>query len=194
MPSDDRRPARLGPARLENGQRALVARRGGLTRPHAPLTVEFSADPTVCHHAYQVAIDFGFVAVDAIADLLPQEESLALTQRMGFCDCGRLTLDDDLTRRALSPVAASPGDRGNLSYKIENNGKRLVISGNPHVNTTPTDRSPLVYTIAVKAQENATLGTYEDGHADIGRHPAVPLTGVVVLASRSRSRRRPSPR
>ncbi|MFF7889566.1 hypothetical protein ACH40F_53290 [Streptomyces sp. NPDC020794] len=44
-----------------------------VTSPHAPLTGEFAADPTVCHHAYQVAIDFGFVVVD----LLPQEESLA---------------------------------------------------------------------------------------------------------------------
>ncbi|MFH9090840.1 hypothetical protein [Streptomyces sp. NPDC017673] len=46
-------------------------------RPHAPLAGEFAADPAVCHHAYQVAIDFGFVAVDVIADLLPQEDSLA---------------------------------------------------------------------------------------------------------------------
>ncbi|MFD8737449.1 hypothetical protein ACFV06_21360 [Streptomyces sp. NPDC059618] len=73
-----------------------------------------------------------------------------------------------------------PGDRGNLSYKIENSGKRLVISGNPHVDTTPTDRSPLVYTIVVKAEETATPGTYDDGHANIGSHPAVPLTGVVI--------------
>lgn len=81
-----------------------------VTRPHAPLTGEFAADPTVCHHAYQAAIDFGFVAVDAIADLLPQDESLALAKRMGFCDCGRLTLDDiDLTRQALSAVAGANG-------------------------------------------------------------------------------------
>ncbi|MFJ9026258.1 hypothetical protein ACIRPU_40780 [Streptomyces sp. NPDC102259] len=79
-----------------------------VTRSHAPLTGKFAADPTVCHHAYQVAVDFGFVAVDAIADLLPQEESLALAKRMGFCDCGRLALDDtDLTRSALSAVAAA---------------------------------------------------------------------------------------
>ncbi|MFE6104061.1 hypothetical protein ACFVQ4_29460 [Streptomyces laurentii] len=78
-----------------------------VVRPHAPLTGEFAADPTVCHHAYQVALDFGFVAVDAIADLLPQEVSLAVARRMGFCDCGRLTLDDDLTRQALSPVATA---------------------------------------------------------------------------------------
>ncbi|WP_285530311.1 hypothetical protein [Streptomyces lavendulae] len=84
------------------------APRPPVVRPHAPLTGEFAADPTVCHPAYQVALDFGFVAVDAIADLLPQEVSLALAQRMGFCDCGRLTLDDDdLTRQALSPVAAA---------------------------------------------------------------------------------------
>ncbi|MEU1457411.1 hypothetical protein [Streptomyces avermitilis] len=79
-----------------------------VTRPHAPLTGKFAADPTVCHHAYQVAIDFGFVVVDAIADLLPQEEAFALAKRMGFCNCGRLTLDDtDLTRGSLSAVAAA---------------------------------------------------------------------------------------
>jgi hypothetical protein len=88
--------------------RRRAPRPPAVTRTHAPLTGEFAADPTVCHHAYQIAIDFGFVAVDAIADLLPQEESLALAQRMGFCDCGRLTLDDDdLTRRALGTVAAA---------------------------------------------------------------------------------------
>ncbi|MFB7852430.1 hypothetical protein ACFC34_36195 [Streptomyces sp. NPDC056053] len=54
------------------------------------------------------AVAFGFVAVDAIADLLPEEVSLAVARRLGFCDCGRLTLDDDdLTRQALSPVAAA---------------------------------------------------------------------------------------
>ncbi|MFL4910683.1 hypothetical protein ACJ6WF_48240 [Streptomyces sp. MMS24-I2-30] len=77
-------------------------------RPHAPLTGEFAADPAMCHHAYQVAVDFGFVAVDAVADRLPQEQSLALVKRMGLCDCGRLCLDDnDLTRSALGTVAAS---------------------------------------------------------------------------------------
>ncbi|PJN35532.1 hypothetical protein CG747_38555 [Streptomyces sp. CB02959] len=60
----------------------------------------------MCHHGYQIAIDFGFVAIDAIADRLPQEQSLALVKRMGFCGCGRLCLDDDLTRSALGAVAA----------------------------------------------------------------------------------------
>jgi len=79
-----------------------------VTRPHAPLTGEFAAHPTVCRQAFQIAVDFGFVAVDAIADLLPQEESLALVQRLGYCDCGRLALDDDeLTRGALSTVAVA---------------------------------------------------------------------------------------
>ncbi|WP_331739750.1 hypothetical protein OG590_38960 (plasmid) [Streptomyces goshikiensis] len=78
------------------------------TRPHAPLTGEFAADPAVCHQAFQTAVDFGFVAVDAIADLLPHEESLALVKRLGFCDCGRLALDDNgLTRSALSTIAAT---------------------------------------------------------------------------------------
>ncbi|MEU4969120.1 hypothetical protein [Streptomyces smyrnaeus] len=79
-----------------------------VTRPHAPLTGEFAAHPSACHQAFQLAIDFGFVAVDAIADFLPEEESLALVRRLGFCDCGRLVLDkDDLTREALSTVAAA---------------------------------------------------------------------------------------
>ncbi|MFF9593832.1 hypothetical protein ACF1FX_32390 [Streptomyces sp. NPDC014646] len=77
-------------------------------RPHAPLTGEFAADPDVCRHAYQVAVDFGFVAVDAIGDFFPEEESVALVQRMGFCDCGRLILDDhDLTRAALTPLGSA---------------------------------------------------------------------------------------
>ncbi|MBZ6476257.1 hypothetical protein [Streptomyces griseocarneus] len=47
------------------------------------------------------------MAVDAIADFLPQEESIALVKRLAFCDCGRLALDDnELTRKALSSVAA----------------------------------------------------------------------------------------
>ncbi|KPC75410.1 hypothetical protein D8771_13745 [Streptomyces albus] len=62
----------------------------------------------MCRRAFQVAVDFGFVAVDAVADLLPQEVSLALVQRLGFCDCGRLSLDGDaLTRSALSAIAAA---------------------------------------------------------------------------------------
>lgn len=78
------------------------------TRPHAPLTGEFAAHPSVCRQAFQIAVDFGFVAVDAVADLLAQEESLALVQRLGFCDCGRLALDDDdLTRGVLSTVATA---------------------------------------------------------------------------------------
>jgi hypothetical protein len=57
-------------------------------RPHAPLTGIFAADLVV---SFQAAVDLGFVAVDAIVDLFPQEDSLALVQRLGFCDCGRLT-------------------------------------------------------------------------------------------------------
>ncbi|MET9663581.1 hypothetical protein [Streptomyces sp. NPDC006510] len=74
----------------------------------APLADEFAADPDTCRHAFQVAIDFGFVAVDAIGDFLPQKESVAVVQRMGFCDCGCLALDDhDLTRAALTPLASA---------------------------------------------------------------------------------------
>ncbi|MFI0763219.1 hypothetical protein OH797_38980 (plasmid) [Streptomyces anulatus] len=77
-------------------------------RPHAPLTGEYAADPAVCHPAFQIAVDFGLIGVDAVGDVLPEDEAIALAKRMGFCDCGRLTLDDhDLTRRALSTVAAA---------------------------------------------------------------------------------------
>lgn len=79
-----------------------------VTRPHAPLTGEFAAHPTVCRQAFQITVDFGFVAVNAIADFLPKEESLALVQRLSYCDCGCLALDDDeLTRGALSTVAVA---------------------------------------------------------------------------------------
>ncbi|MEU7377818.1 hypothetical protein [Streptomyces albidoflavus] len=79
-----------------------------VNRPHAPLAGEYAADPAVCHHAYQVAVDFGLIAVDAVGDVLPHDEAIALAKRMGFCDCGRLMLDDhDLTRRALNTVAAA---------------------------------------------------------------------------------------
>lgn len=78
-----------------------------VNRPHAPLTGEYAADPAVCH-AYQVAVDFGLIAVDAVGEVLPHDEAVTLAKRMGFCDCGRLMLDDtDLTRRALSTVAAA---------------------------------------------------------------------------------------
>lgn len=52
-----------------------------VTRPHAPLTGEFAAHPATCHQAFQLAVDFGFVAVDAIADFLPEEMSIALVKR-----------------------------------------------------------------------------------------------------------------
>ncbi|MFH8573229.1 hypothetical protein [Streptomyces sp. NPDC017993] len=69
------------------------------------MTGEFAAHPAKCRQAFQVTIDFGFVPVDAIAGFLPEEEAIDLVQPMGFCDCGRLALDDDLTRSALSGVA-----------------------------------------------------------------------------------------
>ncbi|UZI33389.1 hypothetical protein N7925_35550 [Streptomyces sp. CA-278952] len=74
----------------------------------AALTGEYAADPAVCHPAFQISVDFGLIGVDAVGDVLPESETIALAKRMGPCDCGRLTLDDhDLTRRALSGVAAA---------------------------------------------------------------------------------------
>jgi hypothetical protein len=77
-------------------------------RPHAPLTGEFAAAAATCHQAFQCAVDFGFIAVDAVADTLLPEVSIALVRRLEFCDCGRLVLDgDDLTRIGLTPLAAA---------------------------------------------------------------------------------------
>lgn len=93
---------------MSSRSRRQPSRPPAVFRPHAPLAGDFAADPVVCCRAFQVAVDFGFVAVDAVADLLPQEVSLALVQRLGFCDCGRLSLDGDaLTRSALSAIAAA---------------------------------------------------------------------------------------
>ncbi|MDF3140942.1 MULTISPECIES: NHL repeat-containing protein [unclassified Streptomyces] len=73
-----------------------------------------------------------------------------------------------------------PPVTGNLTHRIESDGKVLVVTGNPHVNTSATDKSPLVYTIPVRAMKDASPGTYPDGQAVIGRHPPVPLSGTIT--------------
>ncbi|MFE7046482.1 hypothetical protein ACFU9X_46120, partial [Streptomyces atratus] len=61
-----------------------------------------------------------FVAVDAVADFLPEEASIALVKRLEFCDCGRLVRDgDDLTRNALSTVAGMTACQGLVLAAID---------------------------------------------------------------------------
>ncbi|WP_244308496.1 hypothetical protein [Streptomyces monomycini] len=68
---------------------------------------------------------------------------------------------------------------GNLDYRIEDGGRTLIVTANPHVNTTSSDTGPLYYTIPVQARPDATAGTYQNGSASIGRHTPVQLTGIV---------------
>ncbi|WP_308296979.1 MULTISPECIES: hypothetical protein [unclassified Streptomyces] len=69
---------------------------------------------------------------------------------------------------------------GNLTFHIQEGGNTLIVTGNPHMNTTDTDTGVLVYTIPVKALETAQPGTFTNGLAIIGRQAAVPLSGKVT--------------
>ncbi|MEU7204218.1 hypothetical protein, partial [Streptomyces sp. NPDC045470] len=69
---------------------------------------------------------------------------------------------------------------GNLDYRIEDGGRTLIVTANPHVNTTSSDTGPLYYTIPVQARPDAAAGTFPNGSASIGRHTPVQLTGTVT--------------
>ncbi|MFD0417948.1 NHL repeat-containing protein [Streptomyces sp. NPDC127108] len=70
---------------------------------------------------------------------------------------------------------------GNLDkYRIEGGGQTLVIEANPHVNTTDSDTSPLVYTLGIRAQADAEPGLRTDGSAAIGKHPPVQIAAKVT--------------
>ncbi|MEU7227155.1 NHL repeat-containing protein [Streptomyces chrestomyceticus] len=69
---------------------------------------------------------------------------------------------------------------GNLDYRIEDGGRTLIVTANPHVNTTSSDTGPLYYTIPVQARPDAAAGTFQNGSASIGRHMPVQLTGTVT--------------
>ncbi len=66
-------------------------------------------------------------------------------------------------------------------YRIEDGGRTLVITSNPHVNTDPdgSDRGALVYTFPVEARSDAETGEYADGEALIGKHNSIPLKGAI---------------
>ncbi|MGW7256855.1 NHL repeat-containing protein, partial [Streptomyces sp. NPDC054834] len=69
---------------------------------------------------------------------------------------------------------------GHLESNIQNNGTTVVVTGNPHVNTTSSDRGTLTYTFPLRALDKAQPGTRTDGRAVIGRHAPVPLTGTIL--------------
>ncbi|GCD39279.1 serine/threonine-protein kinase PknD [Streptomyces chrestomyceticus JCM 4735] len=69
---------------------------------------------------------------------------------------------------------------GNLPYEIEDAGRTLLITANPHVNTTSSDTGPLVYTLGVRALADARPGVHHDGSAGVGKHAPVQLSAEVT--------------
>ncbi|GAA1938293.1 NHL repeat-containing protein [Kitasatospora viridis] len=69
---------------------------------------------------------------------------------------------------------------GDLDHSIDDSGRTLVISSNPHLNTTASDTGSLVYTIPVQARTDALPGRYDNGSASIGRHAPVQLSGRIA--------------
>ncbi|WP_125532024.1 NHL repeat-containing protein [Streptomyces sp. WAC 06725] len=74
---------------------------------------------------------------------------------------------------------------GNLDYRIEDGGRTLIVTANPHVNTTISDTGPLYYTIPIQARPDAAAGTFQNGSASVGRHTPVQLTGTVTGSSQN---------
>ncbi|KOT87622.1 leucine-rich repeat-containing protein [Streptomyces sp. NRRL F-5755] len=68
---------------------------------------------------------------------------------------------------------------GNLTHRIEDAGRILVITANPHVNTTTSDAGSVIYTIPVQARADAVPGRYDNGSASVGRHTPVQVSGRV---------------
>ncbi|MFJ8473656.1 NHL repeat-containing protein [Kitasatospora sp. NPDC094011] len=69
---------------------------------------------------------------------------------------------------------------GELDHTIVDAGRTLLISSDPHLNTTSSDTGTLVYTIPVRARADARPGRYCDGSASIGHHTPVQLCGRVA--------------
>ncbi|KOG52205.1 leucine-rich repeat-containing protein [Streptomyces griseoflavus] len=74
---------------------------------------------------------------------------------------------------------------GNLDYRIEDGGRTLIVTANPHVNTTISDTGPLYCTIPIQARPDAAAGTFQNGSANVGRHTPVQLTGTVTGSSQN---------
>ncbi|GCD47380.1 NHL repeat-containing protein [Streptomyces paromomycinus] len=81
---------------------------------------------------------------------------------------------------------------GNLPYEIEDAGRTLVVTANPHVNTTSSDTGPLVYTLGVRALADARPGVHHDGTAVVGKHAPVQLSAEVTGDSQDELALRPA--
>ncbi|MFI6473028.1 SMP-30/gluconolactonase/LRE family protein [Streptomyces sp. NPDC050516] len=69
---------------------------------------------------------------------------------------------------------------GNLAHRVEDGGRTLVITANPHLNTTTSDTGSVIYTIPVQARNDAVPGRYDNGSASVGRHTPVQLSGKIT--------------
>ncbi|EPH39559.1 hypothetical protein STRAU_7363 [Streptomyces aurantiacus JA 4570] len=67
-----------------------------------------------------------------------------------------------------------------LDHTIEDSGQTLVITANPHLNTTTSDTGSLIYTIPVQARTDALPGRYDNGSASIGRLAPIQLSGTIA--------------
>ncbi|MFH8594925.1 NHL repeat-containing protein [Streptomyces rimosus] len=81
---------------------------------------------------------------------------------------------------------------GNLPYEIEDAGRTLIITANPHVNTTSSDTGPLVYTLGVQALADARPGIRRDGSAGVGKHAPVQISAEITGDSQDELALRPA--
>ncbi|MFF1377448.1 hypothetical protein [Streptomyces sp. NPDC058308] len=72
---------------------------------------------------------------------------------------------------------------GALDHEVYDSGRTLIIRSNPHLNTTASDTGSLVYTLPMRATQDATAGLKSDGSASVGRHGPIQLVGKVIGSS-----------
>ncbi|WP_050502003.1 hypothetical protein, partial [Streptomyces monomycini] len=68
---------------------------------------------------------------------------------------------------------------GDLTHSVLDGGRTLLVTANPHVNTTTSDTGSVIYTLPVQARADAVPGRYDNGSASVGRHTPVQLSGVI---------------
>ncbi|KOU00224.1 hypothetical protein ADK70_01450 [Streptomyces rimosus subsp. pseudoverticillatus] len=74
-----------------------------------------------------------------------------------------------------------PAVTGNLRTQLEDGGRTVIMSSDPHVNMGATARTALIHTIGIRALPDAAPGSRPaDGGAAIGRPAPVPLSAHVL--------------
>ncbi|MGW3567992.1 NHL repeat-containing protein [Streptomyces sp. NPDC000941] len=96
------------------------------------------------------------------------------TAPAGFTFRGQPTYAYYETTHGVTPVP--------LDHSIEDSGQTLVITANPHLNTTASDTGSLVYFIPVQARTDALPGRYDNGSASIGRLAPIQISGTITGA------------